>query len=129
VDPLKPFGSTIRSIWDKTVRRTEHREKAVSTTATGDNQQTPTVVGASQVQPLHARLRARIPANIDWDTAQARTVFVESVLLSELGDDLANDSSFTQVVKNVSQQLGSDPKLSARLDLLLKQLSQGREVQ
>jgi hypothetical protein len=55
-------------------------------------------------------------------------VFVESVLLSELGEDLANDSAFVQVVRNISQQLGNNPKLSARLDLLLKQLSQGKTV-
>jgi hypothetical protein len=129
VDPLKPFGSIIRSVWDKTARRVDRNEKTTSTTAAAENTLTHAVVSAPPLQPLHSRLRARIPSANSWDAAHARGVFVESVLLSELGDDLAKDPAFAQVVKKISQQLGGNPKLSARLDVLLKQLSQGIAIE
>ena len=63
-----------------------------------------------------------------WTAAQARQVFVESVLMAELGEQLATDPAFSALVQRVSQQLDSDAKLSARLDVLLKRVAAGEAI-
>jgi len=62
------------------------------------------------------------------DARQIREKFVETVLLWELGDHLAHDPAFGEVVTHVSQQLAADPVVSRKLDGLLVQLAQASDV-
>lgn len=123
MDPLKPFGTLIRSVWDKSVRRSERRENSVSTTS-ADTSRASGVAESSALNPVQSRLRARVSALAVWDEAQARELFVETVLLSELGNDLERDPAFAAMVRNIGRQLATDPALSRRLDVLLKELAQ-----
>jgi hypothetical protein len=107
VDPLKPFTSAILSLWPQANRRTQKSALA------------PT----QPVQTLQARLRSRMPALAQWNATQARQMFVECVLVAELGEHLASDPAFGTLVQHVSQQLQNDAKLSARLDALLKRVA------
>lgn len=75
------------------------------------------------MQPLHARIHARLGRFTNWDAARARDIFIESVLLSELGNEVANDPSFAEVVGKISRQLAVDSLLCARLDTLLKEFT------
>jgi len=43
---------------------------------------------------------------------KAFKVFLESVLISELGDELANDPAFYIMVEEVQQQMEADPELA-----------------
>ncbi len=43
---------------------------------------------------------------------KAFKVFLESVLISELGDELANDPAFYTMVEEVQQQMEADPELA-----------------
>jgi hypothetical protein len=45
------------------------------------------------------------------------------LLLSELGDELAKDSSFPSFVERVSALLAQEPRISARLDEVLRELA------
>lgn len=55
-------------------------------------------------------------------------MFVEHILLMELGEDLALDPAFADLVQRVCSQLGSEPAVGARLDELLQQVAAGRNV-
>jgi hypothetical protein len=51
-----------------------------------------------------------------------REVFVETTLLWELGEHLARDPAFTEMVARVSGQLQADPAVMQRLHRLLIRL-------
>ena len=51
-----------------------------------------------------------------------RQTFVETVLLSQLGDELARDPEFADVVAKVSDQLQSDSQTRAQLANLIASL-------
>jgi hypothetical protein len=52
-----------------------------------------------------------------------REAFVETVLLWELGDHLAPDPAFGEMVANVSEQIASDPAIGERLTRVLTRLA------
>lgn len=56
------------------------------------------------------RIRA-IPRDDPQRERKAFRLFLETVLLSELGESLVNDPSFAVMVDHVQQQMESDPKL------------------
>ena len=56
------------------------------------------------------RIRA-IPAGDPQRERKAFRLFLETVLLSELGESLVNDPSFAVMVDHVQAQMESDPKL------------------
>jgi hypothetical protein len=123
VDPLKPFASIIRSLRTAESKRTGNVQKKAETEFAGTPNPTSSIAHAPPAERLRMQLQARIGTLKTWDTAQARAVFVESVLLTEMGDNLQNDSSFDVIVNSVCQQLGNDPALSHRLDKLLREFS------
>ncbi|HUR88183.1 MAG TPA: hypothetical protein VMZ74_03765, partial [Ramlibacter sp.] len=56
------------------------------------------------------RIRA-IPGDDPERERKAFRLFLETVLLSELGETLVNDPSFAVMVDHVQQQMEGDPKL------------------
>jgi hypothetical protein len=49
-------------------------------------------------------------------------VFVESILLSEFGEDLINDSQFYRIVDDVQQQMETDPATQASVATATQEL-------
>jgi hypothetical protein len=123
VDPLKPFASIIRSLRTAESKRTAHVQNKAGTEFAGTPNPISPAAQATPAERLRMQLQARVGALKTWDSAQARVLFVESVLLTEIGDNLRSDSSFDSVVNSVCQQLNNDPALSRRLDELLQELS------
>lgn len=120
MDPLRPFLTLVRSLWTSSATG-----KTVS-----PRQPTPALHGSGPAQeispsrPIEQRLQSQLAALVrPWNAKRAREVFVGQVLLHELGEQLATDPAFTDLIQRVSQQLDSDPRLSARLDELLRQLA------
>jgi hypothetical protein len=109
MDPLKPLSSLIRSLAIRSRSREDHAPRTGAT-----------VPGPV---PLTARLRARLPSLRQWDEAHARHVFVECVLLDQLGAELHTDSAFVDLVQRASDALGSRPRVTARLDQVLRELA------
>jgi len=68
---------------------------------------------------LDAVIARRIRA-IDVQDPQRRRkafrVFLESVLLAELGESMINDAGFYQLVEQVQEQMEADPALTAAID-------------
>jgi hypothetical protein len=124
MDPLKPFGTLLRTAWLKKLRRTDKSERSENTAFANNAERMIATAESPAVNPVQARLRTRIASLGSWNTAQARELFVETILLSELGADLERDPEFAALVKNVGQQLATNPALSRRLDVLLKELAQ-----
>lgn len=122
MDPLRPFLSLVRSLWvgntsAKTANRASAATSAHSTNVAGH-------IAASQ--PIERRLQSQLNALTSagaWNPQRAREVFVRQVLLAELGDELAADPAFVELVLKVSGQLGGDPRISTRLDELLRDLA------
>jgi hypothetical protein len=128
VDPLKPFTNTIRSLWPQTTRRTETGERAGEAGPSEGQGKAAPVAPAQPPETLHGRLRSRMSTLTKWDPSRARQMFVECVLVTELGDHLIGDPAFGSLVQRVSEQLESNEKLSTRLDALLKRVAEGEAV-
>ena len=73
--------------------------------------------GAPSATPDLAALVAQRVRSISPDDPErerkALRVFLETVLLSELGPDLVNDASFATMVDHVQKQMNSDPDLAS----------------
>lgn len=124
MDPLRPFLSLVRSLWTgsptATAKAANRAQAAISpgSSAPAGN------IAASQ--PIERRLQSHLNALTApgaWNAQRAREVFVRQVLLSELGEELATDPAFVELVLKVSNQLGGDPRISAHLDELLRELA------
>ena len=61
------------------------------------------------------RVRAIDPQDPDR-RRKAMRVFLESVLLAELGESLINDDGFYQLVEQVQQQMAADSGLAEIMD-------------
>ncbi len=123
-DPLRPFTQAIRSLW-------RSRTRAASDVASSSGSSAATTAGAAEArlpsgragETLQSRLKSRLTAIDRRDAKQMREAFVETVLIWELGDQLALDSGLADVVARVSEQLTADPAVVERLQELLLELS------
>jgi hypothetical protein len=121
MDPLRPFAHLIRSLW------TGKRPAAGTAGATqGTGAQHSHAVAASA--SVANRLQTRLATLQQWNGERARELFVEHILLMELGEDLALDPAFADLVQRVCSQLATEPGVGARLDELLQQVAAGRNV-
>lgn len=122
MDPLRPFLSLVRSLWTSTA--TSKTAARRQTTATSPSSGQEMAIAASR--PIEQRLQSQLAPLIRlWNAQRAREIFVGQVLLHELGEQLAADPAFAELIQRVSNQLGNDPRISARLDDLLRQLAAG----
>lgn len=121
MDPIRPFTTLIRSLRESRKSQASGvRENSTPTPSSGTEE-----ISAHSIAPareLQAALRARLQGFETWDAPRARTLFVEYILLNELGADLHKDPGFSDVVTKVSTLLGEESKISTRLDELLREL-------
>jgi hypothetical protein len=121
-DPLRPFADAIRLLWRA---RQKRLGRAEDTTAPGSSGPQRSEQRSSQ-QPeetLRSRLQARICGLDSTNSRKMRETFVETVLLWELGDQLAPDPAFGELVLRVSEQLESDRSVGDRLHRALLDLA------
>lgn len=122
MDPLRPFLSLIRSLSTSNPTSKTAASRQAAPTAAGSGPARP--IDASR--PIEQRLQSQLAAAAHpWNARRAREIFVGEVLLHELGEQLAADPSFADLIQRISQQLDADSRLSARLDELLRQLAAG----
>ena len=72
----------------------------------------PDADAASDLAAVVAQRIRAIPAGDPQRERKAFRLFLETVLLSELGESLANDPSFAAMVDHVQAQMESDPQLN-----------------
>ncbi len=109
------------------------RRQAASSPPNGQSRADATPQGAqpttARAQPRPLELRALIAQRLaavpatdpDVRTTRAR-VFVEQVLVHELGAAFRDSPQFKQTVKRVQRAMDSDPAMKAELDALLDSL-------
>jgi hypothetical protein len=125
MDPLRPFADLIRSLWRTQTKSVERTAGAGATSSQAAEEPAPPKDARADLQQ---KLRARLTPSVLADSARARTVFVETVLIWELGDRLSTDPSFHPVVDRVAQQLAEQPALADRLQATLVALAENRAV-
>jgi hypothetical protein len=124
MDPLRPFTNLIRSLW---ASRSGPAQRASGGAAGAGVGAAPgNVAGVSPAKAVTSRLQLRLATLSEWNPNRARELFVESILLNELGEDLAHDPGFTDLVQKVSTYLANEPRVSARLDQVLRELLSAR---
>jgi hypothetical protein len=123
MDPLRPFANLIRSLWTGSKRSAVRTTDGAPSAQSGAGQQAQAIAGPAQIS---ATLQSRLATLREWNSARARELFVEHVLLAEFGSDLARDPTFADLVRRVSAQLEAQPTLGARLDQVLQSLAAAR---
>src|SRR5262245_49417943 len=98
VDSIRPFVTLIRTLSRKKVEATDG---VAEPNVTGGTSANDAADDADRSEPLEARLRVRLAALDGANPEKARQAFVETVLLSQLGDELARDPAFGDVVAKV----------------------------
>jgi len=123
MDPLRPFAGLIRTLWKSTTPSTTQKDaSAPASTANTEEAQSETAA-ALEESTLRTRMRARLTRIGLNDQRLAREVFVETVLTTELGENLSRDPAFTDMVKRVAEHIGADARLGERLHSLLRSLA------
>lgn len=117
VDPLGPFVTLIRSL---SRRKPEAAERtAGATPAEADKLARDAARTSIPARDLRTRLKSRLVEVGTVDPDRARRTFVETVLLHQLGDDVAGDPAFADLVGRVADQLHADRQLRSRLAELI----------
>lgn len=122
MDPLRPFADLIRN-WLRTRESGTERANAVQRPSKVLPRPAPKSGGAAPRADLRRRLKSRLTPDVLTDPQRARSVFVEAVVCHELGDDLARDPAFSQLVSTVTERLAQHPQLAIRLQQLLRELA------
>jgi hypothetical protein len=109
VDPAAQLASLIR-VQVASLRRQAARkapgERDVSSQAAANDDPAPDLAGV-----VAQRIRTIAPTDPQRERKAFR-MFLETVLLSELGQQLVNDPSFASMVDHVQAQMENDPDLA-----------------
>jgi hypothetical protein len=122
MDPLRPFAGLIRTLWKSTTRSTTQKDALASASTTSAEEAQSEAAAALGETTLRTQIRARLTRIGLNDPRLAREVFVETVLTSELGENLSRDPAFTDMVKRVAEHIATDARLGDRLHSLLRSL-------
>lgn len=122
-DPLRPLVSLLESVSrasSSTGAASSHSSTATSSPAKEKN--SPQASQESPRQLFVGRLSARLAGLDRRDHRQIRKAFVEVALLSELGDHLAVDSRFAELIDDVVAIISHDARTVADLDKVLESI-------
>jgi hypothetical protein len=122
MDPLRPFAAVIRSLWQARASASSPTPEARKTGTTPNPATLVHAQSARTEESLRARLKSRISQVDPDDPRRVREAFVETVLLWELGEKLAHDAGFGEMVMQISDQLASDAAVDQRLQKLVLQI-------
>lgn len=123
MDPLSSFTSLIRTLWRDRVAGSSPRAVAVGEQATQGRSADVVLATAGRDEDLRERLRARLAPLKTATSTRRCEAFVETVLLFELSDRIGTDPRFSELVTRVAQELSAEPRVGARLDELLTELT------
>lgn len=107
IDPTLQLAAMVRVQLASLRQRTIDRRAGSS----GSRASGPSGVAGDLATTLAQRIRAIPPGDPDRERTALR-IFLETSLLSELGQDLLNDPAFPVMVDHVQQQMASDPVLA-----------------
>jgi hypothetical protein len=120
MNPLDPLTRLLGTLRTERIRkgRTDDpvAERPVGTPRTTAPPQT------SRAVTLEQRLKARLALTADRSPQRIAALLVETVLSSELGEQLTFDPAFAALKDRVSSQLLADPELTEELAALANRL-------
>jgi hypothetical protein len=123
VDPINPFSNFIRLLRESSKKSSTGEVQQRPAAGSSGADQAAAVTPAARAQSLQTSLQSRVKAVGPWNRQRAREVFVEQILLRELGADIGNDTAFVELVDRVSALIGEQAGISERLDQLLRELA------
>ena len=123
MDPINPFSNFIRLLRESSKKSSTGEVQRRPAAGSSGTDQAAAIAPASRAQSLQTSLQSRVRAMGPWNRQRAREVFVEQMLLRELGPDIANDAAFVELVDRVSALIGEQQGISDRLDQLLRELA------
>jgi hypothetical protein len=123
MDPLRPFAGLIRTLWKSSTPSTTQTDASAPASAANSEEARSEATAALEESSLRTRVRARLTRIGLNDPRLAREVFVETVLTTELGENLSRDPAFIEMVKRVAEHIGADARLGERLHSLLRSLA------
>lgn len=91
------------------------RDKTASRSKASREQDAPKTASADDLPALVIRRVAAIDPHDPQRRRKAFRIFLETVLLAELGGDLINDPAFYDLVANVQAQMEAHPQLAAAI--------------
>lgn len=110
IDSVQQIVATIRAEMAARVKPGERQERAAQGRQAGKEK-----VGGSAQQHMGSQISQRVKA-LDPDDPKrgkkAFRIFLESVLLTELGENLINDPGFYQMVDEVQSSMEQDPQIA-----------------
>jgi hypothetical protein len=123
VDPINPFSNFIRLLRESSKKSPTGEVQQRPAAGSSGSDRAAAVTPAARAQSLQTSLQSRVKAVGPWNRQRAREVFVEQILLRELGPDIGNDAAFVELVDRVSALIGEQAGISERLDQLLRELA------
>ena len=123
MDPINPFSNFIRLLRESSKKNSTGEAQHRPAAGSSGTDQAAAITPASRAQSLQTSLQSRVRAMGPWNRQRAREVFVEQMLLRELGPEIANDAAFVELVDRVSALIGEQRGISDRLDQLLRELA------
>ena len=124
MDPLRPFAGLIRTLWKSTTASTAQKDALASASTTNAEEAQSETAAALEEATLRTQIRARLTRIGLNDPRLACEVFVETVLITELGENLSRDPGFTDMVQRVAEHIAADARLGDRLHSLLRSLAE-----
>ena len=111
--------------------RAEIAQRAVGQTATLATRKKRERGKPSPMPPPRSLINARVNALDPADPQRGRKafrIFLESVLLNELGQELINDNAFYQMVDQVHQTMEKDEKIALAIEAAVASLLSGDDT-
>jgi hypothetical protein len=119
VDSIRPFTTLIRALSRK---KADAASSTPETPTAGSDTRLHDPAGPRHHSNLESVLRSKLAAIGTLDSERARLTFVETILLFQLGEQLARDPAFSDVVTTVADQLQADEQVRGQLTKLIASL-------
>jgi len=117
----------INSIYDIAKTHASKKEKSALNTSTknaaGTFEKKIKKTSAAELKKNISDKLKKLDINSESYQKLSKSIFLESVILWEFGDDIINDPSFHQIIEKITSAINSNEKASKDLATLVKQLS------
>jgi hypothetical protein len=124
MDRISSINNIVEILRNKiSAKKTNESSKKTSST---DETEVEDLLHANEFSNLESLIINRInKLNTEDENYQskAKRIFIESVLIKEFGEQLADDQDFTDIVVDINNQITNNGILNKKLDKLLEQLT------
>lgn len=119
------LGGLLAQIRNSLLAKTERNQKSRKTSS-ASSPRAASQSAATSTESVKSGLLShlsQLDLNAEGDMQRARQIFVELVLVSEFGAQVASDARFSQMARKVEQAMTIDPAISSELSELLREIA------